>query len=141
MASVVKSRVTDTRSLQKRLPRLVVLAPFHRLAVPGGEHEIVLFPQIPRLLPLGRLHIAMSPQERQQFGRTLTGELAPPLALPEDHAAARALGASVRMTGASLRACALRADVTVPLAHLGAVSQRRLNPGSGTDSVCAVRCC
>ncbi|GAA4182402.1 hypothetical protein GCM10022252_08280 [Streptosporangium oxazolinicum] len=47
VASVVESCVTNARPLQERFPRLVVLAPFHRPAVPGGEHEIVPIPQIP----------------------------------------------------------------------------------------------
>jgi hypothetical protein len=69
---------------ENRLPGSPVVGAFDRTTVPRGEDEIVILPVISRPQPLGRLSLAVLPQQLQDRRRALERELALALALPKD---------------------------------------------------------
>jgi hypothetical protein len=101
---IVDPDISDAGLLQDGLPVLPVLDSFDRGAVLGGEHQVVVLPALPRLLALGVLDRIVRLELSEEFGRALQGEPALALALAEDQAAARPLGALVRVARAVLEA-------------------------------------
>jgi len=84
---IVDPGIPDLRLLEDGLPGPPVLGAFDRTAAPGGEHQIMIRPRTARPQPVGSLLLALLLQQLQERRRALEGELAFPLALPENDAA------------------------------------------------------
>jgi hypothetical protein len=100
VAGIVDPGVPDLRLPKDDLPRAPVLSPFDRAAAPGGENQVMIHPRAARPQPLRGLLLAVLPQQLQERGRTLEGELALPLALPENDAATNTVWAFSSVTSA-----------------------------------------